>query len=66
MKEIEFKIEGMTCHHCVMAVKTELREAGFENFEVKLGSAKVGFDGSDEKSEKIVNAIEKAGYNVIE
>lgn len=65
MSEKEFKIEGMTCHHCVMAVETELREAGFENFEVEIGSAKVEFDNPSENTGKVVSAIEEAGYKVV-
>ena len=58
-------IEGMTCHHCVMTVKTELRDAGFESFEVKIGSAKVEFDGLEESTSKIKSTIENAGYKVV-
>ena len=65
MQKKEFKIEGMSCHHCVMAVEAELREAGFEKFKVKKGSAAVEFDGSDEGEKKIKSAIEEAGYKVI-
>ncbi len=65
MKEQEFKIEGMTCHHCVMAVEMELRNAGFERFQVEIGSAKVNYNGSPENEDKIKNAIVEAGYKVI-
>ncbi len=61
----EFKIEGMSCHHCVMAVKTELREAGFDNFQVEIGLAKVEYDGTRENTDKIVLAIKEAGYKVV-
>ncbi|VAX25592.1 hypothetical protein MNBD_IGNAVI01-2245 [hydrothermal vent metagenome] len=64
MGEKEFKIEGMTCHHCVMAVEIELRKAGFENFNVEIGSAKVELDNSTESTEKVISAIEEAGYKV--
>ncbi len=63
--EKQYKIEGMSCHHCVMAVENELKSAGFERFEVEIGSAKVRFDGSQESDKKIVTAIEEAGYKVI-
>ena len=66
MNAQEFKIEGMTCHHCVMAVESELREAGFENFKVEIGTAKVEFDGSVEREVKIKAVIEEAGYRVIQ
>ena len=62
----EFKIEGMSCHHCVMAVEMGLREAGFNKFKVKIGSAKVEYDGAEEQRQKIKEAIEEAGYKVVE
>ncbi len=65
MQEKEFKIEGMSCHHCVMAVEAELRDAGFEKFKVKIGTAKVEFNGDSETEEKIKKAIEEAGYRVV-
>jgi len=65
MKEQEFKIEGMTCHHCVMAVEMELKDAGFDNFNVEIGSAKVNYDGSTENENKIKTAIVEAGYRVV-
>ena len=61
----EYKIEGMSCGHCVMAVEGELRDAGFEKFEVKIGTAKVEFDSSTENAEKIISAIDEAGYKVV-
>jgi len=66
MKEQEFKIEGMTCHHCVMAVETELKDAGFDNFKVEIGSAKVNYDGKTENEEKIKAAIVEAGYKIVD
>jgi len=40
----EFKIEGMSCNHCVMAVKKSLSKINLIKFEVAIGSAKVEFD----------------------
>ena len=65
MNENEFKIEGMSCHHCTMAVENELRKAGFENLKVEIGSAKVEFEDSAENKEKIISAIREAGYKVV-
>ena len=66
MNEYEFKIEGMSCNHCVMAVESELREAGFEKIEVEIGTAKVEFDGSVNSEIKIKTIIEEAGYRVVQ
>jgi len=57
-----FKIEGMSCHHCVMAVKKEIQKLDVQNLDVKIGEATVEFDESKLKVESIENAIKKAGY----
>ena len=66
MNMYDFEIEGMSCHHCVMAVESELREAGFENFKVEIGTAKVEFDGSVNNEINIKTVIEEAGYRVVQ
>ncbi|MDH7605922.1 MAG: cation transporter [Melioribacter sp.] len=60
----EFIIDGMSCHHCVMAVEKELSRLNLESFEVKIGSAKVTFNESNIKEEEIEKAINNAGYKV--
>ncbi len=64
MKTIEIIIDGMSCHHCVMAVEKELSRLNLESFEVNIGSAKVTFNESKVKEEEIEKAIENAGYKV--
>jgi copper chaperone len=61
----EFKIEGMSCNHCVMAVKKSLSKINLVQFEVAIGSAKVEFDEKEIAEEVIIKAIEEAGYQVI-
>lgn len=62
----EFKIEGMSCGHCLEAVKRALNETeGVEHHEVALGSAKVNFDPQVTDREKIAAAITDAGYDVV-
>ena len=62
--EKTFNIEGMSCHHCVMAVETELREADLTNNKVRIGAATVEYN-SKEDEPKIIKAIEEAGFKVI-
>lgn len=64
MKTKEFKIDGMTCGHCIMAVKKELSKLNLESAEVEIGSAKVKFDETKTTSNAIENAILEAGYKV--
>ena len=62
----ELTIEGMTCGHCVMAVKKELSklpEVIVEN--VQIGNAKVQYDETKVTEKIIEEAIEEAGYKVI-
>ena len=44
MTELSYKINGMSCGHCVMAVKKELSKLNLESVEVEIGSAKIKFD----------------------
>ncbi|NJD22588.1 MAG: heavy-metal-associated domain-containing protein [Melioribacter sp.] len=60
----EFKIEGMTCNHCVMAVKKELSKLNVSSFEVGIGFAKVNFDETKVSQTEIENAISDSGYKV--
>ena len=61
----EFKIEGMSCQHCVMAVQKGLSKLNLKKYEVNIGSAEVEFDENQIKDEMIIKAIEDAGYKVI-
>lgn len=60
----EFQIDGMSCNHCVMAIKKELSKLELESFDVQIGSASVNFDDSKVKTEQIEKAVEEAGYKI--
>lgn len=64
--EKTFKIDGMSCGHCVMAVEKGLNKLEIKNIKVEIGSAKVSFDAGKVSEENIKNVIEEAGYKVIE
>ena len=61
----EFKIEGMSCNHCVATVQKSLAKINIQNCEVNIGSAKVDFDEHKIKDEEIIKAIQEAGYRVV-
>lgn len=66
MKLEELKIEGMSCNHCVMAVKKELEKLnGLLVEKIKIGSAKVEYDDSKISKEDISRAIDDAGYKLV-
>lgn len=61
-----FKIDGMSCQHCVMAVKKEISKLNVESLDVKIGEAKVRFNENNIKPEDIKKSITDAGYIVVE
>lgn len=65
MKEAVINISGMSCMHCVKAVKIGLEEAGFNETNVEIGKAELKVNDSGEL-EKAKAAIEEAGYKVTE
>jgi len=62
----QIKINGMSCQHCVMAVKKELQKLNLQNFEVKIGEALIEFDELNVDIEMIKVAIEEAGFAIVE
>jgi copper chaperone len=61
----KFKIEGMSCNHCVMAVKKELSKLNINLKDVQIGSAEVEYDEKNVTKDQIVNSIVEAGYSVV-
>ncbi len=66
METKEIKISGMTCHHCVKAVEFELKKLPLVNYKVEIGKATVTFNPNAVSLGAIIEAIEEAGYKVIE
>ncbi|MCF6466574.1 heavy-metal-associated domain-containing protein [Clostridium sp. Cult2] len=66
MKKIML-VEGMSCNHCVMAVTNALKGLeGVSNVDVNLESKKVEVVGDNLIEEALKEAVEEAGYDVIE
>jgi copper chaperone len=66
MKEVQLKIEGMSCGHCVRAVETALK--GVEQavvHRVELGSAQLAIPESVEVG-ALIDALADAGYSAEE
>lgn len=59
------KIDGMSCQHCVMAVKKEIQKLDVKKIDVKIGEASVEFDENRLKVDSIEIAIKQAGYNIV-
>lgn len=65
MTTLELEISGMSCGHCVSAVKGALEELdGVDVKKVDIGSATVEYDPSRSSLAAIEGAIEEAGYQV--
>ena len=65
MAETRIAIEGMSCQHCVMAVKKALGGVpGIIESDVQVGTAVVKYDENKVKKEDIEARIETAGYQV--
>lgn len=68
-KQIDIKIEGMTCQSCAKAVERGIKKLdGIKSVNVNIATDKatIQYDGSKVKLSQIKGAIEKAGYKVIE
>ncbi|MCX8104641.1 MAG: cation transporter [Ignavibacterium album] len=63
---IQIKVEGMSCHHCVMAVQKELNKINAKDFKVEIGLVEIDPEKNNLTKEQIKHAIEKAGYIVVE
>ncbi len=62
-----FKVEGMTCEHCVAAVTEELEAlAAVRSAAVELsdGSVQLDLDGPV-TDEELAAAIDEAGYRIV-
>ncbi|MBE7439537.1 MAG: heavy-metal-associated domain-containing protein [Spirochaetales bacterium] len=65
MKTIEFQVEGMTCEHCVSAVKKAMTAVGAQgSVDLRSGQASATYDETTLGFEQIRAAIEEEGYQV--
>jgi copper chaperone len=63
MEQTTIAIQGMSCGHCVAAVRGALAGLdGVQVQEVQIGSAKVVYDPAAVTPERIAQAIEDEGY----
>lgn len=62
----QIKVEGMSCQHCVMAIKKELNKLEANDYKVEIGLVEIDPEKNKLTKEQIKQAIEKAGYRVVE
>jgi len=64
MTPVMYKVEGMTCGHCVSTVKTAVGSVpGVEAVEVDLAAGTVTVTGTPSE-QAVTQAISDAGYDV--
>ena len=67
MTRATLQINGMSCNHCIMAVREELLKLepkGLILDDLQIGSAKVQYDEKLVSRDDINKAVKEAGYNV--
>lgn len=68
MSTVTLSVSGMTCEHCVRAVKQEVGEiSGVTQVDVELGTPSTVTVQSTEpiSQQDLVAAIDEAGYEVV-
>ena len=66
MSELRFQVPGMTCGHCVSAVRTELSGVpGVHAVEVDLDTKSVVVRGDVLDTQAIVAAVDEAGFEAV-
>jgi copper chaperone len=64
-EQLTYSVPGMTCGHCVAAVRQEVeRVAGVESVDVALDTKRVTLTGTGIDAAAVRAAIERAGYEV--
>lgn len=67
MKQLKLEVSGMSCGHCVGAVREALAGVpGVKVDEVNIGSASVTFDETKTTVSDLVDAVSDAGYEATE
>ena len=61
----EFNVDGKGCGHCVIAIEKELDKLDIQSMKVEIGNLKVEYDPEKTNEERIIIAIEDAGYKVV-
>jgi len=63
MQPLTLTIEGMSCEHCVRAVRGRLEKTdGVKVDDVQIGSAKLEYDPAKTNVDAIEDAIADEGY----
>lgn len=65
MAEVNLKIEGVSCQHCVMRVKKAIDLLpGVSEANVDIGTARIRYDELKIREKALREAVEEAGYTL--
>jgi len=56
----------MSCNHCVKSLENEISKLPVTRYRVEIGLMEVEYKESKVTREQIVDAVEEAGYEVVE
>lgn len=66
MQKLTLEIGGMSCGHCVMAVRKALEKVpGVKVDDVQIGRATVEYDAAKVQDTALREAVDDAGYEVV-
>jgi copper chaperone len=66
MATVTLQVQGMSCQHCVNSIEGALREIGASGkVDLSNRSVEVSFDEGRISVERIKEAIEEQGYDVL-
>ena len=66
MEKVQWKVEGMDCANCALAIHTYLQKQGARNVSVSAIDGEVSFEINGEKNkDAFAKGIESLGYNVV-
>lgn len=66
METQTYVVDGMTCEHCVRAVREEVSGvAGISSVDVDLETKQLRVAGDDVDDAAVVAAVEEAGYSAV-
>jgi copper chaperone len=66
MNNVILKVEGMSCQHCENSIEEALKTIGAQGkVDLASGSVSVEYNEDNLKLDKIKEAIEEQGYDVV-
>lgn len=67
METLRFSVPGMTCSHCVAAVREEIEKVpGVRGVDVDLESKAVVVTGTAVEAAAVKTAVDEAGYEAVD